>query len=100
VASEACKSCERTRVAWSGEPWSEPSNWKSKAVTNADHFREQISTEDGLAKLLMKVHDDGIYIPFCQNKEECWDLIDENGVPEEKCMECMMQWLRKPYEGD
>jgi hypothetical protein len=46
-----------------------PSNWKSKAVTNADHFREQISTDDGLAKFLMKVHDDGIYIPFCQNKE-------------------------------
>lgn len=68
--------------------------------TNADHFREAISDEDGLAKFLMKVNDDGIYIPFCQNKEECWELIEENGVPEEKCMECMKLWLRKPYEGD
>jgi hypothetical protein len=68
--------------------------------TNADHFREAISTEDGLAKFLMRVHDEGVYIPFCENKEECWDLIEENGVPDEKCMECMMQWLRKPYEGD
>lgn len=68
--------------------------------TNADHLLEAISTEDGLAKFLMKVHNEGIYIPFCQNWEECWDLIDENGVPDEKCMECMRQWLRKPYEGD
>lgn len=71
-----------------------------KPMTNADHFREAISTEDGMAKFLMKVHDDGVYIPFCQNKEECWELIEENGVPEEKCMECMKEWMRKTYEGD
>jgi hypothetical protein len=68
--------------------------------TNADHFREAISTEEGLAKFLMRVHDEGIYIPFCQKKEECWGLIEENGVPDEKCMECLKEWLRKPYEGD
>jgi hypothetical protein len=73
---------------------------RSLAVTNADHLREALSSEDGMAKFLMKVHDEGIYIPFCQNKEECWDLSDENGVPEEKCMECMKEWMRKPYEGD
>jgi hypothetical protein len=69
-------------------------------MTNADHFREAISTEEGLAKFLMRVHDEGIYIPFCQNREECWELIEATGVPDEKCMECMMQWLRKPWEGD
>lgn len=67
-------------------------------MTNADHLREAISTEDGLAKFLMKVHDEGIYIPFCQNKKECWDQCPD--VPDEKCMECMKEWLRKPYEGD
>ena len=77
-----------------------PSKYKPKPMTNADHFREAISTEDGMAKFLMKVHDEGIYIPFCQNKEECLELIEENGVPDEKCVECMMQWLKKPYEGD
>ena len=78
----------------------QPTNWKAKLKTNEDHFREAISTEDGLAKFLVRVHDEGIYIPFCQNKKECWELVEENGVPDEKCMERMMQWLRKPYEGD
>ncbi len=69
-------------------------------MTNADHFREAISTEDGMAKFLIKVHDEGIYVPFCQKKKECWYLIEENGVPDEKCMECMKEWMRKTYEGD
>lgn len=66
--------------------------------TNEDHFREQISTEDGPAKFLMDAHDNGIYIPFCRDQKECWDQCPD--VPDEKCMECMKIWLRKPYEGD
>ena len=75
-------------------------DYKQKPMTNADHLLEAISTEEGLAKFLMRVHDEGIYIPFCPKKDECWGLIEENGIPDEKCMECMMQWMRKPYEGD
>lgn len=71
----------------------------AKPVTNEDHIRAQIRAEEGLAKFLMKCHDDGIHIPFCQNKEECLELIEENGVPESKCMDCMIEWLRKEYGG-
>lgn len=69
-----------------------------KPMTNADHFREAISTEEGLAKFLMRVHDEGIYVPFCQNKKECWDMIAD--IPGEKCLECMKEWMRKIYEED
>ena len=69
-----------------------------RPMTNAQVFRQQFSTEDGLAKFLMKVHDEGIYIPFCQNKKECWDECP--AILDEKCIECMKTWLRKPYEGD
>mgnify|MGYP003313949179 CR=1 FL=1 len=70
----------------------------AKPVTNEDHIRAQIRAEEGLAKFLMKCHDDGIHIPFCKNKEECLDEIGENGVPESKCMACMIEWLRKTYD--
>lgn len=78
-----------------------PSNWKPKAMTNADHLRLQISTEDGLAKFLMNAHDGDMFIPFCKDmykQKECFDEIEN--LDDKKCMECMKAWLRKPYEGD
>jgi hypothetical protein len=70
-----------------------------KPMTNEDHFRDAISTEDGLAKFLMVAHDAQIItIKFCQNKKECWDECP--AILDEKCMECMKEWMKKPYEGD
>lgn len=63
-----------------------------KQRTNAQRYREQLATDEGLAEFLMKAHDNEIYIPFCKNEDPCeWP---------EGCQACMRQWLRKPYEGD
>ena len=68
-----------------------------KPMTNADHLREAISTEEGLVTFLMKAHDGEINIPFCRSDVFCKGEDDPMG---QGCRECMRQWLRKPYEGD
>jgi hypothetical protein len=68
-----------------------------RPMTNAQAFRQQVSTEEGLVTFLMKAHDGEINIPFCRSDVVCKGEDDPMG---EGCRECMMQWLRKPYEGD
>lgn len=69
---------------------------ESKQRTNAERYREQLATDEGLAEFLMKAHDGEIHIPFCQDKGPCaLDDIDPMG---EGCKACMMEWLNKPAE--
>jgi hypothetical protein len=36
---------------------------------------------------------------YCKNLPECARLLDSpGGIPEEKCMGCLMAWLRQPVE--
>lgn len=47
------------------------------------------------AKLLYNGDDLG----YCKNLPECSDLLDtEEGIPEEKCISCILNWLRQPAE--
>lgn len=62
--------------------------------TNADRFRAM--SDEELAEYLMRAHDCELHIPFCQNKEECWD--DMLDIPPENCLACMLEWLRKEAE--
>lgn len=68
-----------------------------KQRTNAQRYREQLATDEGLAEFLMKAHDGEVHIPFCRSDVVCKGENDPMG---EGCRECMIQWLRKPYEGD
>ena len=67
-----------------------------KQRTNAQRYREQLATDEGLAEFLMKAHDGEVHIPFCRNKGPCeWDDIEPMG---EGCQACMMAYLNSPAE--
>lgn len=62
-------------------------------MTNADCIRSM--SDEELAKLLYNCDDLG----YCKNLPECSDLLDtEEGIPEEKCIGCILHWLRQPAE--
>ena len=61
--------------------------------TNADRIRSK--SDEELAKMLYNGDDLG----YCKNLPECGDLLDtEEGIPEEKCISCILNWLRQPVE--
>lgn len=65
-----------------------------KPPSRADRIR--VMTDEELAKLLYEI--DGL--GYCKNLPECGELLDApGGIPEEKCIGCMLQWLRQPAEG-
>ena len=62
-------------------------------ITKADRIRAM--TDEELAKLLYEI--DGL--GYCKNLPECGELLDApGGIPEEKCIGCMLNWLRQPAE--
>ena len=64
-----------------------------KPPSRADRIRAM--TDEELAKLLYEI--DGL--GYCKNLPECGELLDtDTGIPEEKCIGCMLNWLRQPAE--
>ena len=64
-------------------------------MTNADRIRA-MSDEELAQRIHMFV---GLEdrIPYCQNLPECDALLDtEEGIPEEKCVGCLLKWLQQP----
>lgn len=62
-----------------------------KPVTVGDRIRS-ISDEE-LAGILVKTDE----VDFCENRAECADdLCAGNDIPDERCKECALRWLRKP----
>ena len=65
--------------------------------TNADRIRAM--TDEELAAML---YDDAAVddkLHFCQNRQECMDAIAlDDFISDEKCMGCLLEWLRKPVE--
>ena len=52
-------------------------------------------SDEELAKVLYNGDDLG----YCKNLPECGDLLDtEEGIPEEKGISCIRNWLRQPVE--
>ena len=50
-------------------------------------------SDEELAKLLYNADSIG----WCTNRPECYALLDtEEGVPEENCLQCLVEWLRQP----
>ena len=61
--------------------------------TNADRIRAM--SDEELARLLYCSDSLG----WCHNLPECADMLDtDDGIPEEKCMACLVAWLRQPAE--
>ncbi len=73
---------------------------KPKQVqTNADRIRA-VSDEE-LADLMMGLVDLDDQINYCQNLPECDELLEtEDGIPEHKCRDCLLKWLRQPAKED
>ena len=68
---------------------------KSKQMTNADRVRAMGDEE--LAEVLLLFNDLECRIPFCKNLPQCEELLDtEEGIPEENCKKCLLDWLRQP----
>lgn len=71
---------------------------KSKQMTNADRIRAMGDEE--LAQVLILFNDLECCIPFCKNLPQCEELLGtEEGIPEENCRKCLLDWLRQPAKG-
>lgn len=68
----------------------------TSVITKADRLRTM--SDEELGRHLMNIHDSGCFISFCKNKPECEELLDNDSITDEMCMECMMQWLKQPAE--
>lgn len=66
----------------------------AKPMTNAERIRTM--TDEELGKFLMQAHDGALEIPFCKDRDECFDDID--AITNAKCMACMMGWIHQPAE--
>ena len=63
--------------------------------TNADRIRAM--SDEALAEMLYCADSLG----WCKNLPECYRLLDTpDGVPEEKCKACLVEWLQQPAEGE
>lgn len=67
--------------------------------TNADRIRSM--SDEELAAILV-AESLAEKIPFCQNKEECNEILDtaDGTIPEEMCLKCALDWLRQPAKED
>lgn len=69
----------------------------SDTPTNADVIRA--TSDEELAALLYDdvAVDDKLH--FCQMRQECMDAIAlDDFISDEKCMGCLLEWLRKPAD--
>lgn len=63
--------------------------------TNADRIRAM--SDEKLANILIQFNDLECSVPFCRNLHECDVLLDtEDGIPQENCVGCLLEWLRQP----
>ena len=72
---------------------------KANVRTNADRIRAM--TDEELASHLHMFVGLEERIKFCRNLPECDKLLNtEGGIPEEKCVLCLLAWLKQPAEED
>lgn len=65
-------------------------------LTNADRIRGM--SDDELAEKLLTIND--FDEKWCKRKRSCDDRVEnDEPIPDEECMECMLDWLKKPWEG-
>ena len=65
--------------------------------TNADRIRNM--SDEELAKWLIQMSEGDDRIKFCKSRPECnADLDEDREIPQERCAECMLDWLCQPVE--
>ena len=68
-------------------------------TTNADRIRAM--SDEELAEKLYCFTDIDCKILCCKNLAECEKMIDtEDGIPDDKCKRCLLEWLKQPAEGE
>lgn len=99
-----CKNCDKLKNHWCRAVIDSPDE---DMVRDCRHFRHKTNadriramSDEELGRCLVNIHDSGCFISFCKNKPECAELLDNDGITDEMCMECMMQWLKQPAEVD
>ena len=65
-----------------------------KPNTNGNRIRSMNDRE--LAAFLMQGNYSEWQIPFCQNKTECCNDIEN--IPEKRCLDCLVSWIQKEAE--
>ena len=73
--------------------------WDNAIKTNADRIRAM--SDEELAKNLYRFCDLEERAGYCKNLSECEKLLDtEDGIPEQRCICCLLEWLKQPAEKD
>ena len=86
---------KKDRIIFDNTPGVPPGKFRI-GQTNADRIRA-MSDEELAAVLVLEPMEEKI--PFCQNKPECYKLLDENrDIPEEMCAKCMLDWLKQEVD--
>lgn len=65
----------------------------NQPMTMADKIRA-MSDED-LTDMIYDLNMEGT---FCQNRKECEELLNNDGITDEMCKKCLLEYLRKPVE--
>lgn len=60
-------------------------------MTNAEHIRHEIETDEGLAKYLANQHSDGCSCLDCPAYDYCWNYT---GLTTDSCREIILEWLK------
>ena len=71
---------------------------EDEAPSKGDLIRRMDDPE--LARYLYGLVNKDFDFEFCKNRPECEELVDtDGGVPEEKCLACLVEYLKMPAEG-
>lgn len=63
--------------------------------TNEDRIHSARGRE--LAEVLYSINT----ADFCKELPECWRMLEEpGGIPDDKCIGCLEEWLQRKVEGD
>lgn len=62
-------------------------------MTMLDKIRAM--SDEELTDLIYDLNMEGI---FCQNRKECEELLNNDGITDEMCKKCLLEYLRKPVE--
>lgn len=68
-------------------------------ITRADRIREKFQSmnDEALARFIFERADGEI--GYCRKLPECDEDLDKGDIPEERCLACLMQWLKEPEGG-
>ena len=93
-----CGECE-SRYTCTIDP-NECNEWPDPVPqTNAARIRAM--SDEELAKTLYRFCDLEERVGYCKNLSECEKLLDtEDGIPEQRCICCLLEWLRQPAKED